>query len=91
MQHQYTLSRASGQGQYDGAQNPFETQDTSYRAEGEGMPPKRLPSQKAAGRVPNTVAESAEGDLAASSAPPPPAHQEPVRGVQLVETYGPSR
>ncbi|KAF2437029.1 PAP2-domain-containing protein [Tothia fuscella] len=93
LQHQYTLSRPSrdghAQGHYDSTQNPFEGQDTSYSAQSGGaggMPPKRLPSQRAAARVPDSVDES--GDLA-SAAPPPPVHHEGTRGVQLVESYVP--
>lgn len=57
-----------------GARSPFETEDTAYHSQ--------VPVQLSSIRPPVAV-ES--GDLA--TPPPPPAHGEPARGVQLSESY----
>lgn len=83
----YTLSKPSGPGPYDPAASHFETQDTGYGSAAGGAPPSR---------VPQIVTESADGDLAGApvSSPRPPPHgqpQSPNRGIQLVESYEPTR
>jgi diacylglycerol diphosphate phosphatase/phosphatidate phosphatase len=82
LQPSYTLSRPSGVGHYDGTQNPFEGQETSYKA-------------PATGRPSGAPIEHVDGDIGGSVPPPPPPHMDhpqperATRGVQLFD--GPAR
>jgi len=82
LQHSYTLSQPSGHEHYDGTgQNPFDTQDTAYKA-----PPGGAPLSHLAG----VSVHPLSGDLGSGVPPQAPPHgQQPERGVQLYD--GPPR